>query len=463
MGPYLTRARVTRCDRCVIVNGDERTNVAATIAVRLPSPPANPPHVRVGHTGPVIVVTPHDVAHGGEAVARLEGKTYFVAGAMPGETVAGEVVTDKGNWARLDLIDVRDPSPDRIEPRCPHFTACGGCQWQFAERSAQAGWKHTIVAGQLAHLGGLPDADVRPALTPGPAFGYRNRMDFRVADGKPALFRPRSKQLVPLDVCPLLHPELASLFHSLGPLDGATRVTLRHGVRTGDRLVVISGRVPARAERWDAAVAVASGRSVRSMRGPPSITEIVAGTTFEIGATSFFQNNTDGAETLVELVTEAAGLAHDDVLLDGYAGGGLFAATVGRNAARVIAVESDAAALRDLRRNLDRAGGEATIVAADFTAAPLRVAEPWTVAIVDPPRTGLGRDGVAAVTSADPTRIVYVSCDPARLARDARLLAEVGYELEWATPVDMFPQTFHIETVARFTLGSAATPAGHER
>lgn len=418
---------------------------------------------RIGHTGLVIVVTPHDVAHGGEAVARLDGKTYFVAGAMPGETVAGDVVTDKGNWARLELAEVRSPSPERIEPRCPHFAACGGCQWQFAERRAQAEWKRTIVAGQLAHLGGLPDAEVRLTVAPGPAFGYRNRMDFRVADGKPALFRPRSKHLVPLDECSLLHPELAALFDSLGPLDGARRITLRLGVRTGDRLVVLSGRVPAQADRWDAAVAVAAGRSVRAVRGRPSLTEIVAGVTFEIGATAFFQNNTEGAEALVALVTEAAGVTPDDVLLDGFAGGGLFAATMGREAARVIAVEGDAAAVRDLRRNLDRAAVEAQIVAADFTAAPLRADEPWTVAVVDPPRTGLGRDGVAAVTSTDPTRVVYVSCDPANLARDTRLMAEAGYRLDWAAPVDMFPQTFHIETVARFTLSGAGAPTIDER
>lgn len=406
----------------------------------------------------MIVVTPHDVAHGGEAVARLDGKTYFVAGAMPGETVAGDVVTDKGNWARIELAEVRDPSPARIEPRCPHFADCGGCQWQFADRGAQAEWKHTIVAGQLAHLGGVADAEVRPTLTPGPAFGYRNRMDFRVLDGKPALYRPRSKQLVALDECSLLHPELAALFASLGPLDGTSRVTLRLGVRTGDRLVVVSGRVPGQADRWDAAVAVASGRSVRAVRGRPSLTEIVAGVTFDIGATTFFQSNTEGAETLVELVAEAAAVTADDVLLDGYAGGGLFAATVGRGAARVIAVESNAATVRNLRRNLDRAGVDAQVVTADFTAAPLRADEPWTVAVVDPPRTGLGPDGIAAVTSTDPTRLVYVSCDPASLARDVRLLANAGYRLDAATPVDMFPQTFHIETVARFTLSGAGTP-----
>ncbi len=371
---------------------------------------------------------------------------------MPGETVVGEVVHDKGNWARLALKTINEASPDRIEPRCPHFSECGGCQWQFAGRTAQLEWKRSIVAGQLAHLGGLRDAEVRPTAAPGPAFGYRNRMDFRVAAGKPALFRTRSSSLVPLDECSLLHPELADVFATLGPLDGLKRVTLRIGARTGDRLIVVSGRVPPQAQQWDAAVAVSAGRNVRVVRGKPTLTEIVAGVTFRIGATAFFQNNTDGADELVRLVDEAAALTETDVLLDGFAGGGLFSATVGRGAARVIAVENEPVAVRDLRHNIQEAGVDVAVVAADFTEAPSRIEEPWTAAIVDPPRTGLGRDGVAAVTATDPTRIVYVSCDPASLARDARLLTESGYRLDWATPVDMFPQTFHIETVARFTL-----------
>jgi 23S rRNA (uracil1939-C5)-methyltransferase len=400
----------------------------------------------------VIEVTPHDVAHGGEAVARRDGKTYFVGGVMPGETVVGEVVHDKGNWARLALKTISNASPHRIEPRCPHFSECGGCQWQFAGRTTQLEWKRSIVAGQLAHLGGLHDAEVHPTAAPGPPFGYRNRMDFRVAAGKPALFRPRSSQLVPLDECSLLQPDLAAMFGALGPLDGVKRVTLRVGTRTGDRLVVLSGRVPAQAQQWNASVAVAAGRNVRAVQGTPTLTEIVAGVTFRIGATAFFQNNTEGAEELVRLVGEAAGLGSEDVLLDGYAGGGLFTATVGRAAARVIAVENEPAAVRDLRRNVEKVSADVAVIAADFTDAPARIEEPWTAAIVDPPRSGLGRDGVAAVTATDPTRIVYVSCDPASLARDARLLTESGYRLDWATPVDMFPQTFHIETVARFTL-----------
>jgi 23S rRNA (uracil1939-C5)-methyltransferase len=197
-------------------------------------------------------------------------------------------------------------------------------------------------------------------------------------------------------------------------------------------------------------VAVVRGSRVEPVRGAASITEEVGGRRFRISGLAFFQNNTDGAERRVELVTEAAAVVADDVLLDGYAGGGLFGATVGAPARRVVAVETGRDAVRDLKRNLKAAGIAATVIGGDFTEVPNRIDEPWTVAVVDPPRKGLGAEGVGVVTAAMPSRIVYVSCDPASLARDTRMLVSAGYRLDWAAPVDMFPQTHHVETVARF-------------
>jgi 23S rRNA (uracil1939-C5)-methyltransferase len=160
--------------------------------------------------------------------------------------------------------------------------------------------------------------------------------------------------------------------------------------------------------------------------------------------------NTAGADALVRLVTQALELGPQDVLLDAYSGGGLFSCTAGTSAGRIIAVESDEAALQDLRHNCERTGVDARIVPGRFEEVAGDLGEYWTAAIVDPPRTGLGRSGVAAVTAAEPATVAYVSCDPASLGRDANLLAEAGYELDWARPVDMFPQTFHVETVAVF-------------
>jgi len=171
-----------------------------------------------------------------------------------------------------------------------------------------------------------------------------------------------------------------------------------------------------------------------------------------VPATAFFQVNTAGAEALVHLVTEAAAVTRDDVLLDGYAGVGLFAATVGRTAKRVVTVDSGRAAYRAISGNLERViPGRSTSLQGVFDVTAGTVKDRWDVAVVDPPRAGLGASGVEAVTRTSPRTIVLVSCDPASLARDAGFLDAGGYALEWVQPVDLFPQTYHVETVARFT------------
>ena len=136
----------------------------------------------------LLAVTPHDLAHGGESVARVDGKTVFVAGVMPGEQATVRIVKDKGSWARAELVEITVPSVDRIEPQCQHFGVCGGCQWQFSPVETQTTWKRGVVQSQLAHLAGLADVVVRETETPGPAFGYRNRMDFKISGGRPALY-----------------------------------------------------------------------------------------------------------------------------------------------------------------------------------------------------------------------------------------------------------------------------------
>jgi 23S rRNA (uracil1939-C5)-methyltransferase len=399
----------------------------------------------------MVEMVPTDIAHGGEAVARVDGKAHFVAGAIPGETIEAEIVEDRARWARARLVDVLAPSEHRIDPPCPAFGICGGCTWQFAEYALQLEWKHSTVAGQLAHLGGLVDPPVRPTVASGAPYGYRNRMDFAVLAGRPALHRSRSDDLVALDACLLLHPELAELYAGLGDLTGMRRLTLRVGTRTGDRMAIVDGKVPSQAASWPADVVQRRGGSYRTIRGRRWIEEEVAGTRFRIPAGAFFQVNTPAAGHLVDLVGEALAVRSSDVLLDGYAGVGLFAGTIGPSAARVLAVDSGGAATSACRENLDRImPGRFAVTTGRFERVAGSIGERWHVAVVDPPRAGLGSEGVAAVIRPGPRSVAYVSCDPAALARDARILRDNGYRLDWAAPVDMFPQTFHVETVARF-------------
>jgi 23S rRNA (uracil1939-C5)-methyltransferase len=404
----------------------------------------------------VIELSPTSVAHLGEAVARVDGKAHFVAGAMPGEVVLGEVVVDKGSWARVRLSSVEVASPDRLEPPCPHFADCGGCQWQFADYPAQLQWKSEIVAGQLEHLGRLSDPNVRATVSAGNPYAYRNRMDFKVRDGKPALHRPRSRDLVALDDCLLLHPVLAGVFADLGDLGKARRITLRAGVTTGEILVIIEGPVPDQAASWNASVAQMTRAGLTIVSGSGSIHEVVDGRRFRISGGSFFQNNTETAGLLVDLVKEALEPRPGEALLDAYSGGGLFGITSFPKNGRVIFVESNPTSIRDLRHNLKATGiRDARVARGKVEEAIFDLDEYWQIAVVDPPRPGLGIEAVAAITAASPRAIAYVSCDPAGLARDTTYLREAGYELEWAAPVDLFPQTFHIETVAKFTRAAA--------
>lgn len=398
-------------------------------------------------------LTINSIAHGGEGVGRLDGKAHFVAGAMPGERVEVQVVREKRRWARAQLVRLIEASPDRIEAPCPAFGTCGGCTWQYATYRRQLEWKRDVVAGQLAHLGRLEDIDVRPTMAPGSPFAYRNRMDFAVSNGRPGLHEPASNHVVALDGCPLLTPDLAARFDALGDLTGVRRVVLRTGVNTGDNLILVDGRAPDQAASWDASVVVRSRDGLRTIRGQPWLEEEIHGVRFRVPAASFFQVNTKGAEMLVSLAADAADVGADDVLLDGYAGVGLFAATVGRSAGRVVTIDSQRAAFRAITRNLEGAiPGRFHSMLGPFESTASAVRDRWDVAIVDPPRAGLGTTGVDAVARTTPRTIVLVSCDPASLARDAGLLTAAGYRLDWVQPVDLFPQTFHVETVTRFEL-----------
>jgi len=393
------------------------------------------------------------IAHGGEAVGRFEGKACFVDGAMPGERVRAEVTKETGRWARAELREVVTPSPHRVVPPCPLFGACGGCQWQFAGYPTQLEWKRSIVAGQLAHLGCVPDPPVRETVAVGPPFGYRNRVDFQVDAGRPAFSRRHSHELEPVEECLLLHPGLAHLLARLGDLGEATALTLRAATTTGELLAVVEGPVPSAASEWGCGVVPRRrGRPV-PVAGPGSIVETVAGVALRISGGAFFQNNTPGAEALVGLVAEALTARSGETLLDAYAGGGLFGLTAGRGTAGVLAVESDPVAVEDLRHNAAAAPMPVRVVEGAVEDALPYLEARWDLAVADPPRTGLGEPGVRVVVAGRPRAIAYVSCDPASLARDTRLLAAAGYRLEWAVPVDLFPQTFHVEAVAAFRRG----------
>ncbi len=389
----------------------------------------------------------HGMAHGGEAVGRLEdGRVVFVAGGIPGELVRARLTENKKRFARGELVEVIEPSEDRVEAPCAHYGACGGCQWQHIALPRQRELKREVIQGQLQHLGGIDNAPVEEVRAVGEAdgFGYRNHATFRVdPEGHTAYYRLRGRELVPIKRCLLLHPLLRESHEALPLLPGLERVELRAGVHTGQRLTMAVGAVD------EEPVEAAAARGV-PLQGPGEgeITEMVGSEKFRISSKSFFQVNTDGAEVLVELVLELLAPSEKDTVLDAYAGVGLFTLPLARRSARVHAVERSKAALRDLRFHKGKL--PIHVIGSAYEEAGNQLPKKVHLTVADPPREGLGGEMAANLAGMSPHRLVLVSCDPASLARDAKALSGHGYALRRVVPVDLFPHTFHVETVSLF-------------
>jgi len=385
-----------------------------------------------------LVVT--SVAVGGAGVSReRSGRVVLVEGALPGERVRATLTAERRVHARAQVVEVVEPSPDRVAPPCPLVAAgCGGCGWQHVAPDAQPRLKAQMVADALRRTGGIaePVVDAGAALAP---TAYRTTLRCVATDeGRAALRRRHSHDLVPVPECLVVHPLVGEILAE-GRFPPGSEITIRVGARTGERLVVVDGP--------DGEVVVPP--NVRAVHGDELaagrrawIHEEVAGRRLRVSARSFFQAGPDGAEALVAAVSAALG---DPVrLADLYGGVGLFAATLGAGR-RVELVEASASACADARVNL--AGTDARVVRSDVARwRPRRV----DAVVADPPRAGLGRRALARVTATRAERLVLVSCDAGALARDVRLLGVAGYRFVGATLVDMFPQTPHVEVVSRF-------------
>jgi len=406
------------------------------------------------------------IAHGGAALGRHEGRVIFVPYALPGETVRVEITEDKGRYAFARPVEVLEPARDRIEPPCPYFgpNRCGGCQWQHVDYPAQLQFKAEIVADQLTRIGGIADPVVRPTLPDRSGWAYRNHAQLHPApDGGLGFQRASSdrraegdRSVVAIDECLILHPLLSDLYATLDlDLPDLLRLSLRAGTETGDRMLIFEmvEDVPPALESdlpVSCVLLLSDGRHA-NLIGNNHITEVVAGHRYRISAPSFFQVNTPQAAELVHLVTEYLDLQGGETVLDAYCGVGLFTVHLAERAGLVISVEAVPAAVNDLLENT------ASLKNVEIIEGPVEAVLPdldipLDAAVVDPPRAGLDRFALDALVALHPARVAYVSCDPATLARDAKRLDRAGYQLVEVQPVDMFPQTHHIESVALFIL-----------
>jgi 23S rRNA (uracil1939-C5)-methyltransferase len=372
------------------------------------------------------------LAAGGDGVGRdADGRVTFVARTAPGDRVHARVVRATSSWAQAELVEVEVRGPARVEPVCPHVArGCGGCAWQHIGRPAQLAAKQALVDGALRKLAGLR---VHPIADPAPALGWRRRARFHVSHGRTGLYELGGRHLVALDHCPQLEPALDAAYAEVcaaAPPDGELALLIAH-----DRRIAIASE-----EAWPGAA---------RLIGRAGIAGVVAGgvahgdAVLEIepglwgGPWDFAQASAAGNAALIAAVRAALGPGPGR-LLELYAGAGNFTRGFAADGWDVIA--SDAA------RPPRPPPGFATAPARDALA---RLPGPWDAIALDPPRTGAA-DAIEGILRAAPRRIVYVSCDPATLARDAAQLTAAGsYAATDAWPLDVMPQTAHVEVVMR--------------
>lgn len=392
--------------------------------------------------------------HGGEGVVRLDGKAVFVAGALPGESVRIRVTQSKKNWARGEVVEVVEASPDRVSPPCEYLPQCGGCDLQHTTADAGRRLKTRVVREQLTRLGRLESPPVADCLAVGPDLGYRTHAQFHADDdGRLGFHSAGTHDVVAVDTCLVLTPEAQAVKDGVGDDSGATLVQVRGMTGSGAAAAVLHPGPDALdlpTGPFDLALAQPDGSTV-TMRGDGRVVERVAGFEFAFDAAGFFQVNTGGAEAIIEHVLDGLGDVNGLLAWDLYAGVGLLALPMARAGAEVVAVEMDRAAATHLDHNALQAGLDIGVVSQDVLAFVREEHDELPdVIVLDPPRAGAGTDVVTAITALAPGTIVYVACDPASLARDARTLAEQGYRLKSAQPLDLFPMTHHVEIVAVF-------------
>ncbi|MGD8554067.1 MAG: class I SAM-dependent RNA methyltransferase [Anaerolineales bacterium] len=395
------------------------------------------------------------LAYGGEALGRdSSGRMIFVPFALPGERALVEVVETHKRWARARLLEVLERSPDRIDPRCAHFTLCGGCHYQHMPYAAQLRAKRDIVKDQMARIGGFEDPPVAPTVPSPSPWQYRNHMRFSLtSQGKLGFVTAASDRVFAVEECHLPEPPLADLWPriELESIPGLTHIGVRAGAKD-EQLIILHGEGNPEVEvhiELPASV-VWLGPGGAAVLGGEGFLEIeVLERTFRVSAGSFFQVNTELTGELVRRALEVLEVQAGEVVFDLYAGVGLFSAALAERGVKVVAAEESPWACADFEVNLDEFDDVALYEAPVEQALPAIKQKPAAV-LVDPPRGGLSRETLDLLLEAGPARLVYVSCDPATLARDGKRLAAAGYRLKSLAPIDLFPQTFHIESISRW-------------
>ncbi|ERT57118.1 23S rRNA (uracil(1939)-C(5))-methyltransferase RlmD [Megasphaera vaginalis (ex Srinivasan et al. 2021)] len=446
--------------------------------------------VQKGHTYTIEITR---LGSSGEGIGRVDGFTAFVPFALPEETVEGEITVVKKQYATAVLKKIVKPSKERVKPPCPVYDRCGGCQLQHLSYPAQLVMKRQQVADALVRIGHLESVPVLPTLGADDPWHYRNKMQFPVAAGARrslaiGCFAAATHRVINVDECfiqkegnnrliPILRQWMKTYKIPAYDEDQETGI-VRHlmgrvGVHTGEVMVCLvtacdmvphlkdltrmlresipnlTGFVQNVNKRH---TNVILGAKTKVIYGKPTIRDSIGTLTFNISAQSFFQVNSEQAQRLYEKALEFADLKGQETVVDVYCGTGTITLFLAQRAKQVYGIEIVAPAIKDAVKN----AGDNRIANAEFLLGDAAYKLPELlgsgirpdVIIVDPPRAGCEEKVLTAIARVKPKRIVYVSCNPATLARDLAYMAAKGYKTEKVQPVDMFPMTHHVETVA---------------
>lgn len=386
-----------------------------------------------------------------------DGRAIFVPFGLPGERVRVHLAEEKRNFARGDIVEILDPSPLRITARCVHSGVCGGCHYQNLPYEEQLKAKRGILRDQLTRIGKIENPPVQETVPSPSPWNYRNHVQFHLTEeGKLGYMMAQTPKVFAIQECHLPEGSINEMWPQLAlePETNIERVSLRSGMDEELMLVLESDSPESPELEIEAGISIAHvfEENTVVIAGTDHITIRVLDRDFRVSAASFFQVNTAMAGKMVEHLLVNLSIPASAVLLDVYCGVGLFSAFFAPKCERVIGIESSPSACEDFAFNLDEF--ENVEVYEGFAEEILpaiveRIGNPPCV-IVDPPRAGLDKAVVDEIIKLNPRVLAYVSCDPSTLARDAAKLIDAGYKLTQVTPFDLFPQTFHIESISFF-------------
>lgn len=402
------------------------------------------------------MVTLQKQVYGGDCIARLgDGRTAFVPLGIPGEQVEIEITEAKDRFVRGRIVNILFASPDRVSPPCPHYGVCGGCHYQHLPYARQLEVKTEVLLDQLRRIGKLTNVPFS-GITPSPnPLHYRNQVQFHPdADGRLCFQNREGASLVPIQTCLLPNPGIAEIWPqlTLEPDSDLTRVSFRED-SLGDAMIVFEGQDEVAPEMEIelpvSATYLNPDGEAFTLSGEDFLTYEILGKTLKVSPESFFQVNLPVASAMVEHVLKLLPLNRFTHILELYSGVGLFSAFLAERATELTAIEASPSACYDFVDNLDAFDNVSLYEGPVESILPGLLPDLKTVDLVllDPPRAGLHPKALKALITLLPQYICYISCDPATLARDLKAFIETGYTLASVRAFDMFPQTYHVETI----------------